>query len=148
METKKENSSDFLKQELDSMHRKSYLKIFLVTLIFAALVFGGIVLGLKLSGKIEKKGSNSNVELILPSPEATPIPTPTPETPAATPTPGAAATPAPVAGNSETYAVQSGDTIGSLAQKFSVTESEIASLNGLADPYTIYEGDTLKIPKK
>jgi len=48
--------------------------------------------------------------------------------------------------NAVTYAVQRGDTLGSIAIRFGVTVDELAQANGLADPNRIYVGQTLVIP--
>jgi LasA protease len=45
-----------------------------------------------------------------------------------------------------TYVVQPGDTIGSIAQKFGVTEEAIIELNNLSDPNALQVGQTLLIP--
>ncbi len=45
-----------------------------------------------------------------------------------------------------TYVVQQGDTIGSIAQKFGVTEEAIIELNGLTNPNSLQVGQTLIIP--
>ncbi|MBN2086604.1 MAG: LysM peptidoglycan-binding domain-containing protein [Anaerolineales bacterium] len=45
-----------------------------------------------------------------------------------------------------TYVVQEGDTIGSIADRFGVTEEAIIELNGLTDPNTLEVGQTLRIP--
>jgi LysM repeat protein/predicted small secreted protein len=66
----------------------------------------------------------------------------------ATPTPAAtieeAATPAGATEN--TYVVQGGDTIYSIARKFGVSPDAIVTANGLSDPDHIYPGQTLIIP--
>lgn len=45
-----------------------------------------------------------------------------------------------------TYTVQSGDCLSVIGQKLGVNWKEIASLNGIHSPYTIFKGQTLKIP--
>jgi LysM repeat protein len=46
------------------------------------------------------------------------------------------------------YRVKSGDSLAKIAKKYGTTVSEIARLNNLKKPYTIYPGQRLKIPKK
>jgi nucleoid-associated protein YgaU len=54
--------------------------------------------------------------------------------------------------SSETYRVQSGDTLMGISRKLFNGDSqywdEIADLNDLKAPYTIYPGKELKVPKK
>lgn len=45
-----------------------------------------------------------------------------------------------------TYTVQSGDCLSEIGVKLGVNWKEIASLNGIHSPYTIYKGQKLKIP--
>jgi LasA protease len=47
---------------------------------------------------------------------------------------------------SGTYVVQPGDTIGSIAERFGVTEESIIALNGITNPYALQVGQTLLIP--
>ncbi len=53
---------------------------------------------------------------------------------------------------SETYTVQSGDTLMEISRKSFNGDpqywDEIAELNGIKTPYTIYPGRELKVPKK
>ncbi len=44
------------------------------------------------------------------------------------------------------YVVQPGDTLFSIARRFGVDMQELARLNGITDPSTIYVGQTLRIP--
>lgn len=48
--------------------------------------------------------------------------------------------------NTSTYTVKSGDTLSEIGQSLGVDWKEIASLNGIGSPYTIYAGQTLKVP--
>ncbi|MEZ4552467.1 MAG: LysM peptidoglycan-binding domain-containing protein [Dehalococcoidia bacterium] len=48
--------------------------------------------------------------------------------------------------SSETYAVQAGDTLYSIAQRFGSTVDAVASANGISDPNLIYPGQMLTIP--
>ncbi|MDF1513689.1 MAG: LysM peptidoglycan-binding domain-containing protein [Anaerolineae bacterium] len=80
-------------------------------------------------------------EVVDPEPEVTPEPeiTPVPEpTPVNTPDP----TPTPVP---ETYTVQRGDTLHSIATRFGTTIYELARLNGIANPSLIYVGQKLRL---
>lgn len=47
--------------------------------------------------------------------------------------------------NVQTYTVQSGDTLSGISAKFGTTYQSLASINGIADPNTIYSGQVLKI---
>lgn len=46
--------------------------------------------------------------------------------------------------SSRTYTVKSGDTLSEIGQKLGVNWKDIASLNGIGSPYTIYVGQVLK----
>jgi LysM repeat protein len=85
-----------------------------------------------------------------PTPAPTPSPTPKPtQTPTAspapkpTPTQSAPATTSPVVTE---YRVRSGDTLISIAARFSVSVSSLQSLNGITDPNRLRIGQLLKIP--
>lgn len=77
-----------------------------------------------------------------PGPSPTPVP-PKPLAPAA-PTPQ----PTPTAGASGfwLYTVVAGDSLGSIAQRFNVSEAEILALNALPDPNLLRLGQQLKMP--
>lgn len=45
-----------------------------------------------------------------------------------------------------TYTVVSGDTLSGIGSKLGVKWQDIASLNGIGSPYTIYPGQVLKVP--
>lgn len=49
-------------------------------------------------------------------------------------------------GEGETYVIQAGDTVNSIATNYGVTVEAIAAENGLANPNLIYAGDTLYMP--
>lgn len=51
-----------------------------------------------------------------------------------------------VGGNTGTYNVVRGDSLSVIGQKLGVNWKDIASLNGLGSPYTIYVGQILKVP--
>lgn len=44
------------------------------------------------------------------------------------------------------YVVQSGDTLGSLAEEFNTTVDELLAANGMTDPNSLQAGQTLIIP--
>lgn len=48
----------------------------------------------------------------------------------------------------KTYKVQAGDTLSGIGAKYGVPWKSIAELNGIKSPYTIYVGQTIKIPNK
>lgn len=56
--------------------------------------------------------------------------------------PGAGVAAAPA---SQTYKIQSGDTLSGIAQKFGTSAARLAQLNGIADPNKIYAGVTIKV---
>lgn len=53
----------------------------------------------------------------------------------------------PGSGETITYTVRSGDTLWAIAQRYGSTVSDIASLNGIADPSLIFPGQILQIPQ-
>jgi len=88
------------------------------------------------------------------TPTERPSPTPTPtiaptSTPAPTPVPTVAPTPTtppPPPPPQETYVVQEGDTLGTIAAQFGTTVGALQSANGIEDPDTIVIGQVLVIP--
>ena len=83
----------------------------------------------------------------VPSPSPTPVPTPVPE-PTAAPTVAPTAAPPEVTPQpaQRSYAVQQGDTLGLIAQRFGTTVQAIQAANGIADPNEIFVGQVLVIP--
>jgi LysM repeat protein len=82
---------------------------------------------------------------ISPTPAGTPGISPTPGgTPTATPTPASSPTPTP--SEFTEYAVQQGDTLSTIAQRFGTTADELTRINGLTNPNTLDIGQKLKIP--
>ena len=80
-----------------------------------------------------------------PSPTSTPTPSPTPApTPTPTPAPTLAPTPAPPPPQ-ETYVVQEGDTLGTIAAQFGTTVGALQAANGIDDPDSIVIGQVLII---
>jgi len=47
-----------------------------------------------------------------------------------------------------TYKVKKGDTVGSIAASFGVSQKKLMKLNGITDPRKLYVGRKLKIPSK
>lgn len=45
----------------------------------------------------------------------------------------------------QSYTVQSGDTLGTIASKFHTTVAALQSLNGISNPDSIYAGEVIKI---
>lgn len=86
---------------------------------------------------------------VIPTPTPTPKPTAT-STPKPTLSPTASATPkptpTPTRSATVSYTVVSGDTLTSIARKFSVSTTSIAVANALTSPFTIRVGQVLKIP--
>ncbi len=86
---------------------------------------------------------------VIAIPTPTPAPTPT-ATPKPTATPTVSATPKPTATPTRSatvsYTVVSGDTLTSIARKFSVSTTSLAVANALVSPFTIRVGQLLKIP--
>ena len=79
------------------------------------------------------------------TPGGTPGISPTPGgTPTATPTLAPSPTPAP--SEFTEYAVQQGDTLSTIAQRFGTTADELTRINGLTNPNTLDIGQKLKIP--
>ena len=66
--------------------------------------------------------------------------------PTAAPTAGAQASPIPPTPTLTIYVVQSGDTLGSIAEQFDVPVEDILKANGLTEPDVLDVGQTLVIP--
>jgi LysM repeat protein len=45
------------------------------------------------------------------------------------------------------YTVKNGDTLFNISQEYNISWSAIAEINGLAEPYVLHGGQTLKIPQ-
>ena len=52
---------------------------------------------------------------------------------------------APVPGGSEYHVVQSGDTLYSIAWRYGLNYRDLASINGIRSPFTIYKGQRLHV---
>ena len=61
-----------------------------------------------------------------------------------TPTPELTATPTP---NPQTYVVQPGDTLLSIAQRFNITVEDLSAKNDILDPNNIFAGQKLVLPQ-
>ena len=72
--------------------------------------------------------TTTTTKLVLTTPQATTATTTETTTPAA-----------------EYYAVQSGDTLGSIAQKYATTVDELMTLNPGIDPTALHIGDKLRV---
>ena len=53
--------------------------------------------------------------------------------------------PTALAANTETYRVRSGDTVGGIARRAGISESELLALNGISDRNRIFAGQQLKL---
>lgn len=83
------------------------------------------------------------------NPVATETPAGTPsEAPTASPTPEPSATlaPVPTAVPQQTYVVQEGDTLSSIAQRYGVSVQALQTANGISDPDALLVGQVLVIP--
>ncbi|MBK7894760.1 MAG: LysM peptidoglycan-binding domain-containing protein [Anaerolineaceae bacterium] len=74
------------------------------------------------------------------------IPTGENPTPTPTPPPGNTPTPTPPPTGSQTYIVQPGDTLSSIARRFNTTINAIAQASGISNINLIYVGQRLTIP--
>lgn len=68
----------------------------------------------------------------------------TPARPDATPTPESTPTPTP---NPQTYTVQQGDTLLSIAERFNIMIEDLAAKNDIIDPNDILAGQQLELPQ-
>lgn len=129
----------------------------------AVLGIGGIALatgvldGPSVPGPTANLGAGaSETPSATPSPTLTARPTPTPSpSPAATAVPTPVPTPVPTVAPvptsppppppQQTYTVQQGDTLGSIAQQFGTTVAALQAANGIEDPNEIFVGQLLVI---
>ncbi len=99
-------------------------------------------------------------ETSTPSPTRTPGPTPTraslsvtlpgprdPNLPFITPTADAPHALPTLRQNTDQYTVQSGDTLGDIAQKYGISVDTLEQANGISDPNLISVGQTLNVPQ-
>lgn len=114
---------------------------------------------LALSALILIAGCGGGDEEATPVPTAQTTPTAPQMLPVVTPTPGIMESPSP-AGDTEstpptansssdegdTYVVEPGDTLGSIAAEFGVTIDALKEANGIEDPNDLIAGLTLVIP--
>ena len=115
-------------------------QVIILASIAVFILVASVILGWNLSQKDVSSELPTFTPTITSSPTATSSPTPTP-TPTLTPTPLPTPTPIPP----QTYTVQSGDTLLTIAMEFDITVDEIKALNGL-DSDIIVEGQGLLIP--
>jgi hypothetical protein len=59
---------------------------------------------------------------------------------------GSGDSPPPAAASGDSYTVQRGDYLVELADRFGTTWQDLAQLNSIAYPYTIYPGQVLQLP--
>ena len=96
----------------------------------------------------------------IPSPTRTPGPTPTraalsvtlppthdPNSPMTTPTADSPHALPTLRQNAESYTVQTGDTLGGIAQKYSISIGALEQANGISDPNLISVGQMLNVPQ-
>jgi len=74
------------------------------------------------------------------------LPAPSLVRPAVSSTPTAAVAAVPATVTPSTYVVQSGDTLGAIAQRYSLTLDQLMAANNLTDPNVLRVGQTLVIP--
>lgn len=72
--------------------------------------------------------------------------TPTSPPPTPTPEPEVAPTTAPVSSGPQTYVVQPGDTLYSIARRYGMNYQDLAAHNGIVNPHRIQAGQVLRIP--
>ncbi len=99
-------------------------------------------------------------ETSTPAPTRTPGPTPTraalsvtlpptrdPNSPMTTPTADAPHALPTLRQNAEQYTVQTGDTLGDIAQKYGISVNALEQANGISDPNLLAVGQTLNVPQ-
>lgn len=85
--------------------------------------------------------TSSASDVVAYSPSSTPVPSDTP-----TPSPTSTVTPVPPTATPVVYSVQSGDTLGAIADRFGVAVDDILAVNSIANPDSLSIGDELVIP--
>ena len=119
----------------------------LLVIAFAAIVLARVASGGVPAGAVESPSTG-----IASPPAGAASPAPSRSSDSAGPTArasgaGAGASGGPGAsGASQTYKVQSGDTLVGIAAKFGTTTKAIADLNGITNPASLKTGQVLKIP--
>jgi hypothetical protein len=116
----------------------------LMILAFSILAFARLTAGEPPSETGGASPTASPVASARPSasPRPSPRPSPTPSPSAAAPSPSPEAS---VAGT-QSYRVQSGDTLSAIAARFGTTVAEIQRLNDIEDPSLIRVGQLLELP--
>jgi len=135
--------------------------------VIALGVGGAAVASAIIDGRLSP-GAAAVVPSATPTPTSPPAPTPSPterSTPTPTPVPSATTAPTPTPSPTpvptiapipvptppppppqQTYVVQEGDTLGTIAAQFGTTVGALQSANGIEDPDTIVIGQVLVIP--
>ena len=117
---------------------------FLVALLTAAVVVGGCGDG---DGQ-DPSATPATPSTSGPSGQTTPAAT-APATPTAEPAPASATPPDEGTGaGGQTYLIESGDTLSSIAQRFDTTVDALVEANNIEDPDLIVVGSELTIPEQ
>ncbi len=115
--------------------------------------------GLLLAGLLLTANCGGGSEQATPIPSGQTTPTSTRMLPIVTPTPNILASPKPTSEQEtaspaavssgregDTYVVEAGDTLGSIADKFDITVDALKDANGIDDPNTLTAGQSLTVP--
>lgn len=137
-------SLDEAQPEDEGLHtartRLSRTQIIILGVVAALILGASVLLGWNLSRGAIGPTPPTFTPTLTSTPTITPTPTQTP-TPTLTPTPRPTPTPIPP----QTYIVQPGDLLGTIAGQFGLTVDELKAYNGL-DSDIIIAGQTLLIP--
>jgi len=98
---------------------------------------------------ISANGLNNNALIFVGQGLIIPVRLPAPATSTPTPTPPVSATPGGSTSSGSTgtvYTVQPGDTLGRIAQRYNLTVTTLAQINGIVNPNRIFVGQQLVIP--
>ena len=71
-----------------------------------------------------------------------------PPTDTPSPSPSSSSSSSSSSKSGTTYTVQSGDTLGTIADQYGLSVSALANYNNISPPYTVTVGQTLTIPGK
>jgi len=100
---------------------------------------------------VQTSTARARLGSVTPAPTAAITPKPptaVPASPTAVPVQPTAVPTAPATTGQETYTIQPGDTLFSIAQRFGLTVEELAQANNIADPSSIEAGQVLTIPAR